>query len=577
MSSSAPRLPGQAALLIQPTGNLVEQLEGDPYDRAIAELLDEAPPQTLVQDIVDGLRFAGDDERIKAVVLDLRGMQGGGLSKMQRVGEAMKQFRESGKPVIAHSDYFNQSTYYLAAHADEIYMHPDGMLLINGFGAFRNYYKDAIDKLKIDWNVFRVGTHKSAVEPYLRNDMSDEDRTALTNLLRELWSVYRDDIVESRNMSDDSVSDLVDNLLQHVKRDDVTIAEVAVELGFVDSLQTRDELAVRIAAYVGEDEENDLGYKAAGLHDYIAQMRLLHGDPALDQNIAIIVAAGEILDGSQPPGTIGGDSTAQLLAKARRDESVKAVVLRVDSPGGSAFASEIIRNEIEALRAAGKPVVASMSSVAASGGYWISMAANRIVASETTITGSIGIFGMFPTFQRTLESLGVHTDGVGTTRLAGQLRADRELSEEAKNIFQGMINDGYDEFISKVAAHRGMEMSAVDRIAQGQVWTGSAALENGLVDQIGSFEDAVLVAAELAGLDEGEYGQINYDYELSPAELLVLQFLSGARAIGINIAALHGKTPSVERLAGLLENALTPLLRFNDPKGIYAHCLCVFE
>ncbi len=338
LSSGTPTLPESAALLIQPSGVLVEQLEGDPFDRAVAELLDEAPLQTLVQDIVDGLEHAQDDDRIEAVVLDLRALTGGGLSKLQRIGESLEQFRQSGKQVIAHADFFDQSTYYLASHADEIYMHPEGMLLVQGYGVYRTYYRDAIDKLRIDWNVFRAGTHKTAAESYTRNDMSDEDREEFGEVLGAFWSSYQADVAGARALDDTSVDDFADNFLEHARRDDATIAEIAVELGFVDELLTSEQISERIAAIAGEDEDSVLGYKAAGLDEYLAQKRLLQDATSGDNNIAVIVASGEILDGSQPPGTIGGDSTAKLLAKARYDDSVKAVVLRVDSPGGSSFA-----------------------------------------------------------------------------------------------------------------------------------------------------------------------------------------------------------------------------------------------
>ncbi|MDZ7770849.1 MAG: signal peptide peptidase SppA [Woeseiaceae bacterium] len=411
LSKSTPNLPDNAALLIRPSGVLVEQLEGNPFDRAFAEFLDEAPQQTLVKDIVDGLEFARDDDRIEAVVLDLRGMTGGGLSKLQRIGEAIEQFQQSGKKVIAHASFYDQSTYYLASYADEIYMHPEGMLLVQGYGVYRTYFQEAIEKLRIDWNVFRAGTHKTAAESYTRNDMSDEDRQAIGDVLGVLWSTYQEDVAAARSLDDTSVDEFADNFLEYARRKDATIAEIAVELGYIDELLTNEQVNDRVADLAGEDDEGVLGYQAAGLKEYLAQKRLLRDPSSGDNNIAVIVAVGEILDGTQPPGTIGGDSTVNLLTQARHDESVKAVVLRVDSPGGSAFASEVIRNEVQALQDAGKPVVASMSSVAASGGYWISMAADRILASETTITGSIGVIGMFPTFQRSLAALGVHTDG----------------------------------------------------------------------------------------------------------------------------------------------------------------------
>lgn len=578
MSGSVPKIPGQAALVIRPMGTLVEQLEGNPYDRAIAEMFGEARPQTLVQDIVDGLEYAQDDPRIKGVVIYLDGLGGGGLSQLQRIGEALVAFRESGKPVIAAADSYGQAAYYIAAHADKVYMHPEGLMLFRGYGVYLNYFAEAIEKLKIDWNVFRVGTYKSAVEPFTRNSMSDDDRVAMSRLMNELWDAYKGGVQEVRNLEPGTFDNVVNNTVELARAADGSIAELAIEFGFVDELLTHSEVKKRVAEYAGWDAQDLGNFNAAPLRDYLAQMRTVRGQAPAEKNVAVIVAAGEILDGTQPPGTIGGDSTADLLRRARMDETVQAVVLRVNSPGGSAFASEIIRDEIVLLQEAGKPVVASMAAVAASGGYWISMAADRIYASPTTITGSIGIFGMFPTIQRSLEHLGISTDGVGTTKWAGELRLDRAMSDDAKALFQLVIDDGYDDFVSRVAFHRDLPVPEVDRVAQGQVWTGAKALEFGLVDELGNLEQAVAAAAELAGLEPDAYGRVYFEPELTPTEQFLLQLLSAARWTGFEVNALFDRPPSsVERLADVLVGALPPVLRFNDPNGIYAHCLCVFE
>lgn len=577
LSATAPTLPSEAALVIRPAGSLVEQLEGDPYDRAIADLLGEADPQTLVQDMIDGLDYAAEDKRIKAVVFDLGGMGGGGLSKLKRIGDAIDRFRESGKLVIASADSYDQGAYYLASRADEIYLHPDGFLMFQGFGAYRRYYKSAIEKLKIDWHVFRVGTHKSAVEPYTRDDMSDEDRQSLQRWVGRLWDLYQEDVLGARELEPDTIATLLPALVETLAEYDGSTAELALDLGLVDGLLSRAELRERVIEIAGADPDDEDTYRATELGDYLAQMRLLKSGKVSDENVAIIVASGEILNGSQPPGTIGGDSTAKLLRRARLDESVKAVVLRVDSGGGSAFASEVIRTEIEQIKKAGKPVVASMSSVAASGGYWISMAADRIYANPATITGSIGIFGMFPTFQRTLQTLGVSSDGFGTSMWAGEFRPDREMAPETGELIQLVINRGYDDFISRVAGYRGMSKEEIDKIAQGRVWIGLEALELGLIDELGGLEDSIAAAADLAGLEPGEFGEKYYEKELSPTEQLALKFLSGARMLGLDAASLFARDSAVERIARLVEDTLSPVLRFNDPRGVYSHCLCVFE
>ena len=577
VSLTAPRLPGEAALLIQPHGGLVEQLAGNPYDRAIADLLGDEDPQTLVQDIVDGLKYGRDDSRIKAVVLDLRALRGGGLSKLQRIGMALDDFRTSGKPVIATADFYSHQSYFLASHADEIYMHPDGLLILPGFAAYRNYFKEAIDKLRIDWNVFRVGTHKSFVEPYMRMDMSEEDRSATSRLLDQLWDQYKQEVAAARGLDVSVVHDFTVNFLENARREGGDVAAVALGAGLVDGLMTRTAVNKKIAEYAGSDAKNPDSYRAVELDEYLAQTRLLAGNKSRDDNVAIIVASGEILAGDQAPGLVGSDSTVRLLRRAKNDDSVKAVVLRVDSPGGSAFASEIIRNEIEALRETGKPVVASMGSVAASGGYWISMAADKIYANQATITGSIGIFGMFPTFQRSLAALGIATDGVGTTTWAGQLRPDRAMSDDAKALFQTIIEKGYDDFISKVSTHRDIDKWEVDRIGQGQVWTGMDALDFGLVDAIGNLEEAIIAAADLADLDTGSYGERLFEKKLSPGEQLAVDFLGTAKWFGIDPNTIIGRhTASIKRLNSIV-NALSPLARFNDPKGVYSHCFCEFQ
>jgi protease-4 len=575
MSSTGPLIPKKAALVIRPVGNIVEQLEGDPYDRALAELMESSEPQTLVQDIVDGLEYAKDDDRIIAVYLDLSAIPSGGLSKLQRIGEAIDDFQSADKIVIANADFYGQGSYYLASHADEIYMHPEGLLLLRGFGIYQNYFKQAIDNLKIDWNVFRVGTHKSFTEPYTSNRMSDPVRESMASLLDQLWGLYKQDIRTAREIDEGTIDDLLENLVANTTSQDGQLSTLAVELGFVDELLTRDDVRQRIIDVVGGDSDDENTYAATELGDYLNQMRLLKGDNVADENVAIIIASGEIQNGTQPPGTIGGDSVAHLLRKAKNDDSVKAVVLRVDSPGGSTFASEIIRNEVDEIKAAGKPVVVSMSSLAASGGYWISMTADRIYATPYTITGSIGVLGMFPTFQRSLETVGITTDGIGSTVWAGEFRGDREMSEDAKALFQVVINKTYDKFISNVAQHRDIDKGEVDRIAQGQVWTGNEALENGLIDEIGNIDEAIAAAAELADLDD--YGRKYFDKEMSPGEQLVVDMFGGVKHAGINFAPFSTRRSAVERLASALDDTLAPLLQFNDPKGVYAHCFCVLE
>ena len=577
LSGTRPLLPERAALLIQPVGVIVEELEGDPFDRALAELMDEAQPQTVLQDIVDALDYASDDDRIGAVHIELSALGAAGLPKLQRIARAIEDFQESGKPVIASADFMTQQAYFIAAHADEVYLNPEGGILLQGYGRFRTYFSEAIEKLKLDWNIFKVGTYKSAVEPFERMDMSDADEEATRNLIDQLWGTYLEEVAAARQMSVSAVEEYADEFVGMVAEADGDLAQAAKDSNLVDELLTRTELRELLIGYVGTAEDSDVDYSSIGMNEYLAHEDLLNGDTVAEENIGIIIASGAIQSGVQPPGAIGADSTAQLLRRARDDESVKAVVLRVDSPGGSAFASDVIANEIAALQDAGKPVVASMSSVAASGGYWISVGADRVFANPTTITGSIGIFGMFPTYQRAAAYLGIANDGVGTTPLSGQLRPDRAMTDATRRLFQLVIEEGYDDFIGRVATYRGMDKGEVDAVAQGRVWTGADALRHGLVDELGGMEEAVAFAAELVDLPEDDYGRKWIRLELSPTEQMIVDLLGTARNFGLQLDFLQSRPSSLQRIAARLEDVLMPLTEFDDPKGAYAHCLCAFE
>jgi protease-4 len=567
-------LPDRAVLIVEPYGYLVEQIEGHPFDRALAELAGDGRPQTLVQDIVDALEYAKEDDRIEVLHLELSSLLGGGLTKLKLVAEAIEDFKTSGKPVIASADFLSQQGYYLAAHADEVYLHPHGLVLLQGYGRWRTFYKDAIELLRIDWNVFRVGTYKSFVEPYTRMDMSPEDRESSGRLIEQLWDIYQSDVEAARGLDAGTIEAFTDGMLEKVRSQGGDIALAAKEDGLVDDLLNRIELREMLIDYVGADPDYPDTYRAAGMYEYLAQMRVLEGSSVRSENVAVIVAAGEILFGSQPPGVIGGESTARLLREARNDDSVMAVVLRIDSPGGSSFASDIIMHEVMALRAAGKPVVASMGSVAASGGYVIGMQADKIIASPSTVTGSIGIFGMFPTYQRTLDAVGIAVDGIGTTPWSGQLRPDRAMSEQAKALFQLVIDDGYQDFITKVAESRELDVEFVDEIGQGQVWIGADALDNGLVDDLGGLDDAIAAAAELAELDEDEYGTKLIEQQLSPGEQMIIDLLGTISTLGFDISGWAGQRTLVDEFADDIADRADRMLRFNDPKGMYSHCFC---
>ena len=570
-SRSIPLVPDKAALVIAPQGPLVEQLSGDPFERAVAESLRQQPSETLLRDVIESIESARDDQRISALYLDLSGMGGTGLAKLQEVGRAIAGFRASGKPVIAYGDFYDQRQYYLAAHADEIYLDPQGIVYVDGFANYGLFVKDAIDKLAIDWNIFRVGEYKSAVEMFTRNDMSPEEREASLAWLGTVWGTYKDDVAKARGFEPQVLQSYADGAVEGLRRAEGSLARMALEAGLVTGLEGRFKVEERLATITGEDDNGGI-YVGVGHDAYLANVRsqnALSRQP--DNRVAVIVAAGEILPGEQPPGMIGSDTLAWQLRDAREDDAVKAVVLRIDSPGGSVFASEVIRREVAALREAGKPVVASMSSLAASGGYYIAMDCDRIVASPATLTGSIGIFAMFPTFQRTLEKFGVHSDGVGTTMLSGEFRGDRPLGEASREILQQSIEYEYHQFIGRVASSRKKTVEQIDAVAQGRVWAGAEAHDVGLVDELGGYRRAIELAAELAKL--GKDYAVDYPVaEGGLGEVLGLRIRAAAAGVVAPLLPKNALPPLPAALSPLVAEAQR-LSRLADPRNIYVYCL----
>lgn len=569
-----PRVPPKAALVLAPEGDLVDQLDGDATSRAWNELLGDGQRQTLVRDVLRALEAAREDPRIEALVLQVGGMQGAGLGSLREIAAQIEAFKAAGKPVIAVGDYYSQNQYYLAAHADEIYLHPQGFVYVPGYGSYHTYYRSAIDKLLVDWNVFKVGEYKSFVEPYIRDDMSPEARENALEWLNGLWSSYQRDVTTARDLESDTLDRYANRMPSLLEEADGDLAVLARELGLVTDVWDHERMRARLVELVGADEEHHT-FNQIRHDDYLDSLRADEGDPTSENVVGVIVAVGDILDGQAPPGMIGSESLAALIRQARFDEHVKAVVLRVDSGGGSAFASEVIADELEMLRASGKPLVTSMGSVAASGGYWISMAADEIWASPDTITGSIGIGAYFPTIQRTLDWLGIHVDGVGTTPLAGEFRADRELGEAGRAILQQGIERGYERFVSEVAEARDMDVARVEEIARGRVWLGEDAHDLGLVDELGGLADAIASAAERAGL--GDDYRVEYiEREPGFREVLAMQLAGRARALFEDVAPRLSSLPRTPLMdaAADLQRDLARLVRWNDPRGLYYHCLC---
>jgi protease-4 len=570
--NDGPEFADDNALVIRLEGTLVDQLSGN--GPSVPALLTGGPgEETLLRDVVETIERGAEDDRIDVLVLDLAKLRSAGVSKLQELGAALTAFRGKGKKVIATADSYSQAAYYLAAHSDEIYMHQMGQVSIIGLGRYNTYFKDALDRFEVQWHVFRVGKYKSAVEPYLRNDMSAEAREADLEWMGDLWGAYIADVSAARGIEPAALLDYAERYDDHIVRAGGDSAAAAVALGLVDKIGGRDAVRDRLIELVGEDERKHDFHRVDG-NEYLDFARIESPRPLIGKKVAVIVARGAIMDGEHPPGTIGGDSTAELIRKARQDEDVAALVLRVDSGGGSAFASEIIRREFELARADGKPVVVSMGSVAASGGYWISTASDEIWASPTTITGSIGIFGMFPDFHKTLaNNVGVHSDGVGTTKFA-DVSPQRSLDPAVARAIQSQIEHGYQEFLARVAAARNMTPEQVDVIAQGRVWSGTDAHAVGLVDQLGGLSDAIASAAARAEL--GESYQVEYvDRELGLPQRIAKELLDAEAeheaVLPAVLPSLAG-TPYAKVLRELDEHARV-LASFNDPHGIYAYAL----
>ncbi len=560
-------LPDKAALILSLQGDIViQKTETMLSSRLMGEASRE---ETLLKDIIDVIDHAKDDKRVKALVLDLHDMKSAAPSKLADIGKALKRFQTGGKPIYATGDYYGQQQYFLAAHADHLYLHPMGGVALTGFGIYRNYFKSALEKLMIQFHVFRVGTYKSALEPFLRDDMSEYAKEANLSWLSVLWDAYTASIAELRQLPPEAVDNYINNISENLSMVKGDTAQLALDHGLVDALKTRDEVREELITLVGRDED-EMTINQIQFDDYLVDIQ-----PQREQNredtpkVGVIVAKGIILDGVQPTGKIGGDTLTDLIRQARLDDEVKALILQIDSPGGSALASEIIRREIELTRQSGKPVIASMSSIAASGGYWIASAADEIWAAPTTITGSIGIYSAFATFEKSLDYLGVHNDGVGTTRVADALDTTRPLNPIIADSMEQVIKHNYQRFIKTVSEGRNLTLQDVEKIAQGRVWSGKTAKELGLVDQFGNLHDAVRSAANMANLKD--YDVIYIEQPLTAREKLVKRlnrFLAGS----VNNILGRAAHPTV-RFFKKLGPELEAIVELNDPQGVYAYCL----
>jgi protease-4 len=545
-----------SALVLNPKGALVEQAS---IREPLQELLigDGSNAETVISDVVDAIERATEDKRIQLMVLNLDDLVGASSADAETLKPAFDAFRSSGKPIIAYGNYFTQAQYLIASFADNVYLHPLGQLMLTGFGGDRLYYKDLLDKLKVNVHVFRVGEFKSAVEPYTRNDMSAEAKTANRELYQGLWGNYASTIATNRALTSEAIERFTNDFPALLAATGGDLARTALEWGLVDELLTRDQMQERLKDLVGSNAEGR--FNGVEFDDYLKGTNAV--TPTGDDKVAVIVASGVLMNGESLPGVAGADTLVSLVRKARLDADVKSVVLRIDSPGGSVFASELVRQETELLQLAGKPVIASMGGVAASGGYWIASTADKIVSQETTITGSIGIFGLVPTFEEALLDIGISSDGVATSALGRGGDPLTGLSDGMKQVLQANVENGYERFLNVVARGREMTPEAVDAIGQGRVWIGSQALELGLVDQLGDLDSAIKTAAGLANLDD--YRIENLEPERSPRELL-LQELFGSQT--------SSRAGLASQLAAQFDDLLALIDRFDDPTSIYALC-----
>jgi protease-4 len=568
-----PQLADNTALVLNIAGPIVEQHTGARSGVTLLQVLAERESETQLRDILTALDAAARDPKIGRVLLLLDDMEGAGLATLREVAAAIGRFRASGKPVIAWASSFDQRRYYLAAHADEVLLHPFGRVLLQGFGGYRNYYRDALDAIGVTVNVFKAGRYKSAVEPFAQNEPSEEARRDEAALLDDLWAQYLSSVESARGLPAGSITRMIDQLPQRFAAVGGDAAQLALAERLVDGLKTRDELRALLLEK-GIADPKRKSFRQIGMAQYLATLSAPEGDA-----VGVVVASGEMLDGDQPQGVVGGRTTAELIRRARENDAIKAVLLRVRSPGGSVFAAEQIRHELEITRKAGKPVLVSFGDVAASGGYWVSMSADEVIADPATVTGSIGVFALIPSADRAWEKLSLHTHGTTTTWLAGALDPRRPLDPRARDLLQTGVAHTYRQFVDRAAAARNISAGQMDELAQGRVWSGRQAFEHKLVDRLGTYHEALQAAAKRGGL--GEVFRVAY-VEREPRGIdRLLGLLLGQSGVAFVTPLLQSLLPAPELLPAALRSMRSDLswLRnaARDPLSLQAHCLCSAE
>lgn len=577
------RLKERTALVLDLSGAIVEQGRGGTRDAALRQLRGESEDEVRLRDVIAVLEEAARDERIASVVLLPQELSSGGLVSQRELAAAIERFKASGKPVVAWATGYDQRAYYLAAHASEAYLHPMGGVLLQGYGRLRNYYREALDRLGVSANVVRVGRYKNAGEPFFASAPSKETLEAEALVYEALWSQYTEAVEKARRLQPGHIERAIASLPAALEAEGGDAAALSLKLKLVDGLKTRDELRERMVA-LGERDAGTKSFRQIGWRDYLKRLKPAGQGDA----VAVIVAEGEIGDGVAPPGRVGGRSTGDLIRKAREDERIKAMVLRVNSPGGSALGSELVRRELELTRAAGKPVVVSMGDVAASGGYWIAMAADEVMADPATLTGSIGVFAMLPTAPGLMDKLSVRTGGHGTTWLSNGYDPRRALDPRFEAMVRASITHIYEDFTAKAAAARKTTPQAVDAVAQGRVWTGAQALERGLIDRMGSWSQALQAARDRARLppdaplkwmerEPGRVQQLLQWFSASALQALIPELRDGAAAASAVSTAMGASAAAQLLQAGVVGDDLQWLMQILQQRRPFAavvHCLC---
>lgn len=562
----APKVPDGAVLILEPNGDIVEQTElRDPLEELLPEY-QRTPPQTSVYDVTEALKRAKDDDRIAAVALLTDYMGGVGPSHLHTIAAALRDFKESGKKIYALSSSYSQGAYMLAAEADKVYMHQQGAVFLTGYATYPMYFKSMLEKIGAEVNVFRVGTYKSAVEPFIRDDMSPAAKEANIAFLNSLWEQYTGSIEAARGLDEGAVQAGIVNASENLRQAGGRFGEMAVNGGLVDETSARRTWRQALIEEYGANKQGN-SFKQIHYQTYLAAT---DSGSNGGRDIAVITAQGPIVMGSGPISVTAAETVVGHIRSARNNADTAAIVLRIDSPGGSAFASELIRQELVAAQEDGIKVIASMGPVAASGGYWIAATADEIWAAPSTITGSIGIFGIIQTFEETLNKVGISADGVGTTPLAGAFDIRRPMSDMSKDIVQQAIEAGYDEFLTLVAQGRGMTVEDVDKIAQGRVWAGTTAKELGLVDHLGGFDAAVAAAASAAAIED--YSLVFYREQPDPFDQMLADILNST--VGLDtLGTLTGTgiTPVMQQALDFKQE-LEFLSTLNDPMARYAVC-----